>query len=136
MTKITQIESLVASFQRDIEIAKTIQSPNPDDDLAIKAAIVGFSYSSRNTDWGRNHYLFVKKRLDSDYSAGALSFYGNHWRDIQLFASICFGYLLGLYQAGRISDEECFAAEIQIPGIIALHADKLLLDTSMRHLQA
>lgn len=61
------IEQLVDTFERDIRLAKSLESCNPQDDLAIKAAVVGFSYNAPTPDWAQDHYEFVKHRLERDY---------------------------------------------------------------------
>ena len=43
MTYHDQLERLTIDFLRDIDIARSVESSNKEDDLAIKAAIVGFS---------------------------------------------------------------------------------------------
>jgi hypothetical protein len=126
MTKMP-FESLVASFRRDVEMVRDVRSPNPNDDDLIKAAIVGFSYNAPTTSWGSNHFAFVRRRLDGDYSEQAVSLYAEQRHAVRLFAAICLGYMLGLYEMGRFTDAECQTVELQLPGIIALHCDKIKL---------
>ena len=121
-----QLKGLVRTFHRDMNLAKSVQSPNVEDqDMAIKAAIVGFSYCSPTDEWAREHWLFVQKRLNDDYSSHELEWYGERRENVQLFASLCLGYLLGLYQANKIQDNEFATYEAHIPGIIARHNAEL-----------
>ena len=119
------IQRLVGTFYRDIQIAKGVVTPNPEDDLVIKAAITGFSYNSPVDDWARGHFDFVETRIDRDYTPEELAEYGDNGENIKLFFALSLGFLLGAYQKGDISDEEFKTAEQQIPGIIMLHLASL-----------
>ena len=119
------LEQLVATFYRDIGLAKDLESSNPEDDLAIKAAVVGFSYNSQTQDWAKRHYEFVKARLERDYRDGELAEYGGNAENVQLFFALGLGYLLGLYQQDKIGDEEFKIGERQLPGLIMQHLPKL-----------
>ncbi|MGY8771237.1 MAG: hypothetical protein ACKVH8_22720 [Pirellulales bacterium] len=44
---------------------------------------------------------------------------------MKLFFALSIGYLLGLYQEDKISEEEFKEAEQQIPGLIMLHLSQL-----------
>jgi len=124
------IQRLVGTFYRDIQIAKGVVTPNPEDDLAIKAAITGFSYNSRIDDWGRGHVDFVKARVDRNYTPEELAEYGDNSENIKLFFALSLGYLLGAYQKGDIGDENFKTTEQQIPGIIMLHLPALTAQKS------
>lgn len=65
-------KALIPTLARDVERARGLASPNPEDDLAVCTAIARFSYNSPTDDWGRERYLFVKQQLDGDYSLEAL----------------------------------------------------------------
>jgi hypothetical protein len=125
MDALIQLQSLVNTFARDVELAKNVKSPNPEDDIAIKTAIVGFSYNSPTDDWGKGHYACMRERLDREYNLGELEAYGENSLNIQLFFALCAGYLLGLFQADKISSKDFRIAELQIPGLIALHCGAL-----------
>ena len=120
------IENLVTCFYRDVEIAKELESGNIEDDLAIKLAIVGFSYNSPIQEWGERHYEYVKARLDKDYHDKELAEYGANSQNVKLFFALGLGYLLGLYQQDQIGDREFGLGETHIPGIIMLHLSKLI----------
>jgi hypothetical protein len=119
------IQRLVGTFYRDIQIANGVVTPNPDDDIVIKVAITGFSYNSPVDDWARGHFDFVKSRIDRDYTPEELAEYGDNGQNIKLFFALSIGFLLGAYQKGDISDEDFKTAERQIPGIIMLHLPSL-----------
>lgn len=120
-----QIARLVGTFYRDMRIAKGVATPNPEDDLAIKAAIVGFSYNSPLDVWGKGHFDFVKDRIDRDYAPEELAEYGDNGENVKSFYALSLGFLLGAYQKGDIDDEDFKTAERQIPGIIMLHLSHL-----------
>ncbi len=121
-----ELKKLLPVFGREIRMARQLMSPNPEDDLTVKTAIVGFSHHSPTEEWGPNHFAFLRQRLDAEYRPGDLSLYGPSGNNIRLFFALCCGYLLGLYQAEAINDQEFTLAEAQIPGLIALHAGQLL----------
>ena len=119
------LQQLVAVFERDIELARDLESTNPEDDLAIKAAVVGFSYNSPTGDWAKGHYDFLSSRLARDYNSEALAEFGDNAENVKLFFALAFGFLLGLYQQDQISDDEFKIAEQQIAGLIMLHLPEL-----------
>ena len=126
MTTYDELEQLLATFARDIEIAESIESANPEDDLAVKAAVVGFSYNSSTIEWTKAHFEFLVRRIESDYDAESLTEYGENGLNVKLFFSIAMGYLLGLFQKEKITEEEFTIAEQQIPGIIMMHLPRLI----------
>lgn len=121
-----ELENLVESFARDIEIAKGVESTNPEDDLAVKAAVVGFSYNAHTGEWAKGHYDFLVRRLEYDYGPETIMDYGENGTNVRLFFSLAIGYLLGLYQHEKISDDEFKVGELQIPGIIMMHLPRLI----------
>jgi hypothetical protein len=125
MTYHEQLEQLTIDFARDIDIARNVESSNQEDDLAIKAAIVGFSYNSPTSDWAKGHYDFVRSRLDADYSEVQLDEFGENGENVRLFFALAIGFLLGLYQQERVSDDQFKEVEQQIPGLILLHLPSL-----------
>lgn len=125
MTVFDQLQTLVDSFRRDVQIARELESPNADDDLTIKTAIVGFSYHSPTDQWEHGHLDFVRVRIDRGYSASQLVEYGENGFNVGLFFALCIGYLLGLFQQDRISEQDFRVAEDQLPGLIMLHLGTL-----------
>ncbi len=121
-----ELQRLVATFYRDMQAAKGVVSPNSEDDLAIKAAITGFSYNSPIDNWGKGHFDFVKTRIDRDYRPEELTEYGDNGENIKFFFALSLGFLLGIYQKGDINDENFRTAELQIPGIIMFHLSILI----------
>ncbi|MFN7291714.1 MAG: hypothetical protein ACK5YR_13730 [Pirellula sp.] len=125
MTYYEKLEQLTVDFARDIEIARNVESSNPEDDLAIKAAIVGFSYNSPTSDWAKGHYDFVNNRLEASYSREQLDDYGENGENVRLFFALAIGFLLGMYHQERISNDQFTEGEQQIPGLIMLHLPRL-----------
>lgn len=126
------LSRLVDTFQRDLELARALTSVNPEDDLAMKASIVGFSYNSPTHEWCQEHFDFVKARLDRDYHDRELANYGGNAESVKHFFALGIGYLLGLYQKQLLSDAEFKEAEQQLPGLIMLNASRLTAQTSHR----
>lgn len=114
------------SFTTYRRVALELASPNPEDDEFVRAAIVGFSRHAPTEDWGCNHFAFLRQRRERDYSHESLSFlYGDRWREFALLACMSLGCLLGLFQVGRLTEEEFLVAELQLPGLMALSASDL-----------
>lgn len=120
-----QLEQLTIDFARDIEIARNVKSSNPEDDLAIRAAIVGFSYHCETSSWAKGHFEFVNQRLVANYSSEQLDEYGENGENVRLFFALAIGFLLGLYQQKEITDDQFEEGEQQIPGIIMLYLPRL-----------
>lgn len=114
---IEDFERLLGGFRRDIGIAESLGTPNREDDLFIRVAIVGFSYNAETEDWGRNHLEFIRDRLDAELSEEPEA--------IRLFNCLCLGYLLGLYQCDAVDDTDFSLGEAQLPGIAALHSPEI-----------
>jgi hypothetical protein len=125
VTLFEQLAQLVETFDRDIQLAKSVDSPNEEVELAIKAAIIGFSYTSSTDEWAKEHFEFVKARIESDYSTEQLAEYGENSENVRLFFALAIGYLLGVNQKGGISDQAFNIAAVQIPGLIMLHLGRL-----------
>ena len=120
-----QLEQLTIDFARDIEIARNVESSNPEDNLAIRAAIVGFSYNCETSNWAKGHYDFVNERLEASYSNERLDEYGENGENVRLFFALAIGFLLGLYQQEEITDDQFKEGDQQIPGLIMLHLPRL-----------
>ncbi len=119
------LNQLVGNFARDLALASNLESANPEDDLAIRAAVVGFSYNSPTEEWDKGHFEFVNARLERDFNEKELLEYGDNAENVRLFFALCLGYLLGLYQQDAIGEAEFNVAEMQISGLILLHLPKL-----------
>jgi len=120
-----QLGNLVATFERDVRLGVEMSSPNNDDDLAIKTAIVGFSYNARTQDWDLGHFEFVKGRLARELPGNELAEYGPNADNVRLFLALSIGYLLGLHHQDAITDEEFRRAELLLPGLIMQHLGRL-----------
>lgn len=112
-----------------IAMAEELKTPNPEDDIFVRTAIVGFSYHCPTEQWGHKHFSFIQEKRLGDYSDSALKAYGKGGRQIGIFACLSFGYLLGLFQASKISEVQFQIADAQLPGFIFLNLKPL---TSVR----
>ena len=92
-----------------------LESPNPEDDSPVKFAIVGYSYHQSAESWSREEFEFVAQRRHE------VEDFDEPWVE---FVCLAFGYLLGLYQAGRCSDAEATVFEAQLPGFMWLHSER------------
>ncbi len=126
MNAIEQLGRLFEDFQASVAQARQLELPNTNDNMGIKTAIIGFSFSSPRHTWGLHHSNFVKERLEGGYSADSLKEFGAEATSIRLFVGLCLGYLLGLYQAEKLTDVEFTVAEAQIPGLVFLKSGHFL----------
>lgn len=120
-----QLEQLVATFPRDVQLAMQVNSPNCEDDLSVKMAIIGFSYNSRTEDWDLGHFEFTRDHLARHFASTELCEYGPNADNVRLFFALGIGYLLGLYHQRKIHDEDFRLAELRLPGLIMLHLGQL-----------
>ena len=99
------------------EVAAALESPNTQDDLPIKIAIAGYSYHRSPEHWGEDEFDFValRRREVEDF--------GPPWVELVCLVT---GYLLGLYQDGRIDEAELALHEAQLPGFMWLHSDRFI----------
>ncbi len=119
------LKQLVGTFSRDVESARRINSTNLANDEFVKIAIIGFSYESAPENWGYNHLNFLKKKLSDNYGPDALEFFEEDGPIVARFVSLCYGYLLGLYQAGKIDDQSFAQTELLLPGLIEVSLSHL-----------
>lgn len=113
-------ESLLRGFARSRDTARSLESPNPEDDEFVRMAIVGFSMNAKTESWSPEHYAFVSKQREDDFSVEALGvLHGEQAQNYALFAGLCLGFLLGLFQTEQVSEEEFSVGEAQLPGFMA-----------------
>lgn len=122
------LSRLVTNFYRDIGLARKLDSMNPQDDLAVRAAVVGFSYNSPTQEWAKGHFEALKKCLDREFPSNLQQDYGMNSENVRLFFALAIGYLLGVYQQGMVSDSEFTVAEKQVSGLVFLHLATLTED--------
>jgi hypothetical protein len=107
-------ERLYKDFHRDRTAALKLESANAEDSLEVRTAVIGFSYNSSIQEWRRTHFEFLRDRLkDAQFEKNEL-----------LFVSLCLGFLLGLFQADKITEIEFDLAEAQLPGFVLLKGGK------------
>src|SRR5262249_49247027 len=89
------------------EAAAAIESPNVEDDNLVRIAIAGYCYHQPVESWGRDERDFVSRRRCEVDGFDPL------WVEFVCLAS---GYILGLYQAGQLSEAQFALFEAQLPG--------------------
>ena len=110
---VADFEVLLKNLARDFRTATDLKTPNAEDSIEIRAAIVGFSYNSLTEQWGRNHYEYVREH--SSHSAEIPE-------SERVLHALCLGYLLGMFQADKITEQEFSTAEHQLAGFVLLKA--------------
>lgn len=116
-----EFSRLLVAFSVARDTAKTISTPNSEDDDDIKMAIVGFSYYSATENWSRQHYSFIRSRCDGELSDESLHDHGNSGPVFRAFACLAFGALLGLHASGKIDDSTFELGDAQLPGFMYAH---------------
>jgi hypothetical protein len=81
-------------------------------------AMVGFSLAGSSELWGAEHVQYLAAQLPPFETSPVT---GGH-ADAR-FAALCMGYLLGIRECGRISEQEFWEAGAVLPGFIALHVN-------------
>lgn len=121
---IEEFKSILNHYDRYASVAIKMKTPNPEDDEFIRAAIVGFSQHAPTEEWTHSHYEYILNYRQGDFSDKSFEFlYGEKALKVALFACLCLGALLGMYQIAEISEDEYKIAEGQLPGFMLLHAD-------------
>lgn len=121
----TEFGGLLKLLPELVAMAEEMKTPNPEDDIFSRIAIVGFSYHCPTEQWDQKHFSFIRGKCRGDYSDSALKAYGKGGRQIGIFACLSFGYLLGLFQSSKISEAQFQIAEAQLPGFIFLNLKTL-----------
>lgn len=126
MTALRHLGRLFDDFPAIVAQARQMECPYAGDDMGLRIARIGFSLNAPADSWGSTHVNFVNGRLEEGYSADLLKESGAEADSIRLFVGLCLGYLLGLYQAEMLTDEEFSLAECQIPGLVFLKSGQFL----------
>jgi hypothetical protein len=104
------VDEMGGQFQIYLKLANELTSPNPEDTLEIRCAIVGFSCHAKTEDWSPEEYEFVSSRLCEEPNM-----YSESQRQL---LSMCFGGMCGLKAARKLSDAEFQLADAQLPGLL------------------
>jgi len=113
---LAEFERLLRKFGRDFQTAKALVTPNIEDSLEVRSAIVGFSYHAKTEAWGPNHLAYIQRHISTISSLAGPELH---------FSCLCIGFLLGLFQADKITEQQFRLAETQLGGFIMLNAGKL-----------
>ena len=121
-----EFESLLAAFEALREAAACLVTPNREDDVFVRAAIVGFARYCDPDTWARGHLQFIQKKRQGDVSDESLAFlYGPESNAYAILACLFLGALLGMFQAEKITEEEFRSGEALLPGFLAEGAGRL-----------
>ena len=121
-----EFESLLVAFEEQREAAACLVTPNSEDDVFVRAAIVGFARSCDPDAWARGHLQFIQERRQGDASDESLAFlYGPESNAYAILACLFLGALLGMFQAEKITEEEFRLGEALLPGFLAESAGRL-----------
>ena len=122
---VAEYEVLLGNLDQLIELAENLESPNAEDEIFVKAAIIGFSHRSPTDQWSRKHFEFAQRRRQEDYSDAELRRYDTNTNRLGMFACLCLGCLLGLAEAGTISEQQIRTAEAHLAGFSMLNLNKI-----------
>ncbi len=99
------------SFRRCCEAANSLNTPNPEDDIFIKMAIVGFSHHQKTESWEHDNYRVAKQYLDEGTSLGDSE-------TMRKFNLLALGALMGLYASGKIDQRVYSIGYCLLPGFV------------------
>jgi hypothetical protein len=116
VNKADWLDDLLVRLLECISAAEELTSPNVEDTLEVKVAIIGFAHHASSDDWTLSEYEFVKHALDKSQSLS---------RHARLFYALSLGYLLGMAYTKKVSTSEFLMWEYSIPGFIALKGSEL-----------
>jgi hypothetical protein len=119
------LSRLLERFDSLRTAAENLPSPNPEDDLLTRLAIVGFSQAERTERWSRAHQQLLVQYHEQELTPEVLAFHGPAATVWSQFACLAFGLLLGAYSAGRIAELEYYRGVATLPGFMFQHAPAL-----------
>jgi hypothetical protein len=110
-----EFKRLLAAYDACVDAAHRMVSPNAEDDVFTKMAIVGFSYHQKTEEWQREHWVEAKEFLKAfDQPEDSATAKG--------FAMLAVGALLGLRSSGRLDERGLSVGCAVLPGFIAAKA--------------
>jgi len=118
-------EALLPRFNTLRTTAEAYASPNPEDDLPVRLAIVGFSFNAPTDSWAYEHFCFVAAYRDRELNAEALAWHEDVADLCLQFSCLAIGYVLGLRQAEKINDTDLLLAESLLPSFLIQHSGSL-----------
>jgi hypothetical protein len=120
-----EFDRLLSEFAPSLATARELESLNPEDDEFVKLAVVGFSLHEEMELWRREHYEFIKARLEGDISPDNLDWYEEAAPSVAAFSCLALGALQGLYNRRNINDAEVLHGEMILPGFTMLHNEQI-----------
>ena len=117
--------SLLPRLQELRSLAHAYSSPNPEDDLPARLAIVGFSFRAPTSEWSYSHFAHLQEYRDRELGPDLSNFYGDETDTCIQFSCLAVGYVLGIRHRNGITDTDVFRAECLLPGFLAQHAGHL-----------
>ena len=118
-------QALLDDFEKLLSSARNLRTTEPEDSLAVKAAVVGFGQFSPLSEWGQQHYQIIAKRLQDELSLEELSWYEECAEAVSVFACLALGALLGKFQAGEIDDAGFMLGDAHLPAFLSLHNEAI-----------
>ncbi|HEY5999632.1 MAG TPA: hypothetical protein VI078_10085 [bacterium] len=108
-------ENVLAQWPTLLASARRVDSPNPEDDLAIKPAFVGFSIHAPTEQWSRAHFQVIADYRHQELTEPVLAGWSNRW---ELFATTAVGALLGAFVAQQIDERTYDLGLMLLPGFM------------------
>ena len=119
-------DDLSRRFPELSRAATDLPSPNPEDDLFVRHAIVGFGQSCSVDHWSLDHHAFISRRLEHDLSLDTLrDIFDDDANAVRLFSCLVLGCLLGKFQVGEIDDSGFMLGDAHLAGYILQDPDRL-----------
>jgi len=117
-------ENLVPRFRRLRATARRLSTPNPEDDLCVRLAIVGFSQNAQTELWSYRHFQRLQIYRRRELNSRDLSGYGEEAAICEQFSCLAYGSLLGLREAGTINDTDLMHSEAVLPAFLIQRAGR------------
>ena len=119
-------DELSRRFAELSRAAGDLSTPNLEDDLYVRHAIVGFGLFCSVALWSQEHFSLVSQRLEHDLSLESLrDFFKEDAISVRLFSCLALGALLAKYQAGELDDSGFMLGDAHLPGYILMHTGEL-----------
>jgi len=113
------INAMFEDILRDFpSIRRDAKQAAGSDDVFVKIAAMGFARVAPDRPWGPEQAAIVRSLREGDYSDEMLEWYDAGRETVALFACLCYGAMLGLDAAGRMTEKDRALGEALLPGFI------------------
>jgi hypothetical protein len=116
---------LLQDFSLLLHRATVLVENDPQYEIHIALARLGFMRFERGEVWENVHQEFIRALRAGDYSDEALHWYEEAAPCIAKFACLAWGALLGLHASNHLSESEMLQMAVWLPGFLSLNNEVL-----------